>query len=126
MLIDFLSSKIDYKSTILALLENCNSLKDFSKLRKVASSSLSRLVAHFRWLMKGKFDTYVLWPLATKFQNWIVDRSTARDFTVRWFLAKKLAFYDPPSLKFHDQTDILKLYFGVFIFYSFFSVVSTL
>ena len=32
--------------------------------------------------MKGKFDAYVLWPLAKKFQNWIVDRSTARNFTV--------------------------------------------
>ena len=32
--------------------------------------------------MKGKFDAYVLWPLAKKFQNWIVDRSTAFDFTV--------------------------------------------
>ena len=32
--------------------------------------------------MKGKFDAYVLWPLAQKFQNWMVDRSTARDFTV--------------------------------------------
>ena len=32
--------------------------------------------------MKGKFDAYILWPLAKKFQNWIVDRSTARDFTV--------------------------------------------
>ena len=32
--------------------------------------------------MKGKFDAYVLWPLAKKFQNWIIDRSTARDFTV--------------------------------------------
>ena len=30
--------------------------------------------------MKGKFDAYV--PLAEKFQNWIEDRSTARDFTV--------------------------------------------
>ena len=53
--------------------------------RKVASSSLSWLVAHFqifRRLMKGKFDTYILWPLAKKFQNWIVDWSTARNFTV--------------------------------------------
>ena len=53
--------------------------------RKVANSSLSRLVARFqifRRLMKGKFDAYVLWPLAKKFQNWIVDQSTARDFTV--------------------------------------------
>ena len=32
--------------------------------------------------MKGKFDAYALWPLAKEFQNWIVDRSTARDFTV--------------------------------------------
>ena len=32
--------------------------------------------------MKGKFDGYILWPLAKKFQNWIVDLSTARDFTV--------------------------------------------
>ena len=59
-------------------------LKTFT-YRKVASSSMSRLVAHFqisRRLMKGKFDAYVLWPLAKKFQNWIVDRSTARDFTV--------------------------------------------
>ena len=55
---------------------------------KVASSSLSRLVAHFqifRRLMKEKFDAYVLWPLAKKFQNWIVDRCTARDFTVVLF-----------------------------------------
>ena len=36
--------------------------------------------------MKGKFDTYVLWPLAKKFQNWIVDRSTARDFTVTHYV----------------------------------------
>ena len=52
---------------------------------KVASSRLSLLVAHFRifrLFMKGKFDAYVLWPLAKRVQNWIVDRSTARDFTV--------------------------------------------
>ena len=30
--------------------------------------------------MKGKFDAYV--RMAKKFQNWIVDRSTARDFVV--------------------------------------------
>ena len=53
--------------------------------RKVASSSLFWLVAHFqifRRLMKGKFYAYVLWPLDIKFQNWIVDRSTACNFTV--------------------------------------------
>ena len=32
--------------------------------------------------MQGKFDAYVLWPLAKRIQNWIVDQSTARDFTV--------------------------------------------
>ena len=52
---------------------------------KVASSRLFRLVAHLRILrlfMKGKFDGYVLWPLVKRFQNWIVDQSTAPDFTV--------------------------------------------
>ena len=55
------------------------------KYRKVVSSRLSRLVAHimiFRRFMKGKFNANVLWPLAKKFQNWIVDQSTAHDFTV--------------------------------------------
>ena len=32
--------------------------------------------------MKGKLDPYVLWPLAKKLQNWIVEQSTARNFTV--------------------------------------------
>ena len=32
--------------------------------------------------MKGKFDAYVVCPLAKKFLNLILDRSTARDFTV--------------------------------------------
>ena len=44
--------------------------------RKVPSSSMSRLVVHFqifRRLMKGKFDAYVLWPLAKKLQNWTVQ-----------------------------------------------------
>ena len=53
--------------------------------RKVASSRLSRWVAHlriFRLFLMGKFDAYVLWPFAKRVQNWIVDRSTAHDFTV--------------------------------------------
>ena len=53
--------------------------------RKVESSRLSRLVAClriFRLLMKGEFDDYVLWPLAKRVKNRIVDQSTARDFTV--------------------------------------------
>ena len=52
---------------------------------KVASSSLSWLVAHsriFRLFMKGKFDTYLLWPLTRRVQNWIEDQSTACYFTV--------------------------------------------
>ena len=35
--------------------------------------------------MKGKFDAYVLWPLAKWVQNRIVDQSTAHDFTVTLF-----------------------------------------
>ena len=56
--------------------------------RKVASRSMSQLIPHpniFRLSMKGKFDIYVLWPLAQRVQNWIVDRSTACDFTVCGF-----------------------------------------
>ena len=36
--------------------------------------------------MKGKFDAYVVWPLAKNVQNWMVDQSTARDFIVLYFL----------------------------------------
>ena len=53
--------------------------------RKVANSRLSWLVAHpriFRLFMKGKINAYVLWPIAKRVQNWIVDQSTARHFTV--------------------------------------------
>ena len=53
---------------------------------KVASTRLSwwlvALPKIFRKLIKEKFDAYVLWPLAKKFQNWIVDRSTAHDFAI--------------------------------------------
>ena len=40
--------------------------------------------------MKEKVDAYVLWPLAKKFQIWIVDQSTARDFTVSSNLTWKM------------------------------------
>ena len=40
--------------------------------------------------MKGKFDAYVLCPLTQSVQNWIVDWSTARDFTVLEQLEFKL------------------------------------
>ena len=62
-----------------------NSAKYIFEYRKVASSRLSRSVAHFhifRLFIKEKFDAYVLWPLAQRVQNWIVDRSTACNFTV--------------------------------------------
>ena len=60
--------------------------------------------------MKGKFDAYVLWPLAKKFQNWIVDRSTARDFTVGYnpniqtFPFKKYDFFGYISKKRVDHS----------------------
>ena len=57
------------------------------KYRKVTSRSISWLVAHPKifWLfMKGKFNAYVLWPLDKMVQNWIIDRSTAWNFTVGW------------------------------------------
>ena len=72
---------------VVSKMARFHQLKYISTYPKVASSSMSRLVACFqifRSLMKGKFDAYVLWPLAQKVQNWIVDRSTARDFTVVW------------------------------------------
>ena len=81
--------------TMTSFSEKC--LPISNTYRKVANSSLSQLVAPFqifRRLMKGKFDAYVLWPLAKKFQNWIVDQSSARDFTVfgscfeRWWCFK--------------------------------------
>ena len=69
--------------------------------RKVRNSNLSWLVACFqifRRFMKGKLYAYVLWPLAKKFQNWIVDRSTACDFTVMQM----------PNLKFQSYWDSLE------------------
>ena len=78
-------------------------LIQLSKYRKVLSSRLSWLVARiriFRRLMKGKFDAYVLWPLAKKFQNRIVDPSTARHFNessnvlhlYRWYFVRSLSY----------------------------------
>ena len=51
----------------------------------VGNRSMSCLIVHpriFKMFMKGKFDAYVLWHLARKFQNWIVVWSTACDFMV--------------------------------------------
>ena len=76
--------------SIYWLLENWNDW-----YRKVVSSWLSWLVAHpsiFKLFMKGKFDAYLLWPLAQRVQNWIVDRSTARYFTVSFLSSHCLAW----------------------------------
>ena len=68
-----------------------------NRYRKVASSGMSRLVAHpsnFRMFMKGKFDSYVLWPLAKSFQNWIVDRSTCAVYCSRLYdIIKNSSFW---------------------------------
>ena len=51
----------------------------------VHSKIFSQLVARsriFRLFMKGKFDAYILWPLAKRVQNWIVNWSTAYNVTV--------------------------------------------
>ena len=50
----------------------------FNNYHKVASSSLSWLVAHpkvYRLLIEAKFDPYVVWPLTKSSKNWIVDQS---------------------------------------------------
>ena len=66
--------------TMNARFRNWAHNKHTLKSRSVACLR-SRLVAHleiFRRLMKGKFDSYVLWPWSKKFQNWIVDRTEVR------------------------------------------------
>ena len=77
---------VDFKPfSLICQMLGCGILKYILTVKSRAVHRLSRLVAQiriFRSLMKGKFDAYVLWPLAKKFQNWIVNRSTARDFTV--------------------------------------------
>ena len=56
----------------------------YVKQRSLLSLHLAGTLAHPRTfrLMKGNFDAYLLWPLDKKVKNWIVDRSTTRDFTV--------------------------------------------
>ena len=53
--------------------------------RKDASSNTSRLEAHagiFRFLMKGIFDPYVLWPFDKKLIFSLVTRFRTRDYKV--------------------------------------------
>ena len=61
--------------------------------RKVSSNRRSWLVANpsiFRLFIRGKFDAYVMWSLAQRVRNWIVGRSTVRDFMV--FMSWAFAF----------------------------------
>ena len=56
--------------------------------RIVASRSTSRLVtclSLLRFIMKGIFGPYVLWPFDKKLIFWIVTRVSARDYTVFGF-----------------------------------------
>ena len=86
---------------------NVSSTKKLTKYRKAASSRMSRLVAHFhsfRLFMKGNFDAYVLWPLDEMVQNWTVDQSTTRNFTVncKWlqgYLHRKHKQSGNPSIR---------------------------
>ena len=58
--------------------------------------------------MKGKFDTYVLRLVAKKFQNWVVDRSTTRDFTV-YIFAPKIMKTRPEKLLIIGQIFLLSI-----------------
>ena len=60
--------------------------------------------------MKGKFDAYVLWPMAKWVQIWIVDGSTARNFTVNhnlifvpWVWIFNLGMIEPLALTILQQ-----------------------
>ena len=48
--------------------------------------------------------------LKVPFRHFLMNHNSSQDFLNSflwecWFLGKKLAFYDPPSLKFHNRTD---------------------
>ena len=83
---------------ISALVSKMGQIKKSKALYYIgASSRLSWLVAHsriFRLFMKGKFDAYVVWHLVKRVQNWIVDPSTARNFTVLKNLSLDIAPID--------------------------------
>ena len=71
------------------LFQDTLSEKLFVKLQAEESVMLSLLLMKlvnstmiFRLFINVKLYAYVLWPLAKRVQNWIVDQSTARDFTV--------------------------------------------
>ena len=61
---------------------------------KVASSRLSWLVSP-----KENFDAYLLWPLDKIFEHWIVDLSTAHNFTI---VNEIINISGRLSLKLHD------------------------
>ena len=47
--------------------------------------------------MEGKFDAYILRPLAKRVKNWIVDRSITHDFMIP--ILHKATPSGPPSLE---------------------------
>ena len=80
---------------------------------KVPSSRMSRLIAHpsiCRLFMKGKFDAYVLWTLAQRAQNWIVDQSTTCNFTVHTFLYFQNLYQKNISLFLQFDLQITRLF----------------
>ena len=70
-----------------------------SKYRQ--SRSISWLVAHpriFRLFMKGKFDAYLLWPLAKRFQSFIVARFTVCDYIYCMLIFGQKSFSLGPTI----------------------------
>ena len=59
------------------------SLGFLQKTQWTPSITQSQLVAHISIFRRGNLMLmYLLWPLTKKFQNWIVNQSTAQNFTV--------------------------------------------
>ena len=68
-------------STIFPLI--VSSLELFSPLNNFRGKNEAKKIYTVKLLY---LDAYVLWPLDKMVQNWMVDQSTARDFTVWWKL----------------------------------------
>ena len=79
---------------------------------KVVHKKMSlKLIFINDFLIKTSVD-FGNWKLTLKVQFWyfLTNCHSSKDLKkilwVCWFLAKNLAFYDPPCLKFHNRTDI--------------------